>query len=130
MDDRVQELLDRTKEAAGSVGDAAGATVRYVGQRADELVTVSKRKIKIFELESAKTGLLREVGQTVYDTLRTGESQDERLEELVERLDEIDEDLEELVEENARRRNTKECPACGTVCGQSDRYCKDCGAAL
>ena len=33
MDDHIQEFLDRTKAAAGTMGAVAGATVRFAGKK-------------------------------------------------------------------------------------------------
>lgn len=130
MDDRMQELLDRTKAAAATMGNAARVTARYAGQRTGEWIEVTRRKGKIFELESEIKTLLREMGQTVYGTLQTGQSQEVRLDELTQRLDQNYAAVAGLKEEIAILRDAKECPACGTVCARSDRYCKECGAAL
>ncbi|MCI6256168.1 MAG: zinc ribbon domain-containing protein [Clostridiales bacterium] len=130
MDDRLEELLDRAKTAAAAAGKTAGATARYAGEKAGGLVEVSRQKVRAFELESEIKGLLRQVGESVYHTLSTGESREEKLEELTECLDEKHAALEQVKDEISRLRDEKECPACGASCGRDDRYCRACGAAL
>lgn len=68
MDERVRELLDRVRGTALTVSEAAGTTARYAAKCAGQTVDIAKLNMKIFDLKSDINNLLREVGQTVYDT--------------------------------------------------------------
>lgn len=130
MDDRVKELLDRVRDTAVTVSGAAGATARRAGKCAGQMVDVAKLNMKIFDLKTDVNGLLRDVGQLVYDTHRGAEPGPGSVEALLAELDEKHTSIEELKERGAVLKSARPCPACGAVCGREDKFCKDCGAVL
>lgn len=130
MDERVRELLERVRETAANMGEAAGATARYAGKCAGQLVDVAKLNMKIFDLQGECKELLRAVGQLVYDTHR-GEGPDTSgLDSLLAQIDGKYAAIEELKGRISVLKNTRQCPNCGAACGQADKFCKDCGAPL
>lgn len=130
MDDHIQEFLDRTKAAAGTMGAVAGATVRFAGKKTGEAVGVARLNLQVLELERRTRTLLEEIGRAVYEQLETGESRHQVLDGLMEELEELYAAIQARKEEAAVLRDAKKCPACGTTCGRQDRYCRHCGAAL
>ena len=74
--------------------------------------------------------LLRAVGQAVYDTHLGKETDGDALSRLLTQLDEKHAAINELKGRIAVLKNARECPACGTACGQEDKFCKSCGKAL
>ncbi|NCE63492.1 hypothetical protein D1159_02570 [Pseudoflavonifractor sp. 524-17] len=130
MDGRVQEILGQTKAAASAAAETAGTAVRSAGQRVGEMVEVAGLKVQRFELESQIRTLYQQVGRTVYDALQSGEDRSAELEVLMEQLDEKTAASAALSEQLDEMRGAKLCPACQTVCGWEDRYCRQCGAAL
>ena len=63
MDERVRELLDRVRDTAVTVGEAAGTTARYAAKYAGQTVDIAKLNMKIFDLKTDINALLREIGQ-------------------------------------------------------------------
>ena len=101
MGDRMEELKDQAKSAA----ETAGVVARYAGKKASAVMNVTKRKVKRAEVDGAIRDLLRETGELVYLSVTTGESREEALSELMDRLDEkyearkkLDEEIEELLD--------------------------------
>lgn len=130
MDERVKELLDHVRDTALTMGEAAGTTARYAAKYAGQTVDIAKLNMKIFDLKTDINGLLREVGQAVYDT-HLGRSADPgAVESMLTSVDEKNRAVTELKERIAVLKHTRECPSCGAPCGKDDKYCKDCGAAL
>ena len=130
MDDRVRELLDRVKETAVTMGEVAGTTARYAGKCAGQMVDVAKLNMRIFDLKSDCSGLLRDIGQIVYDTHRGEAADTAPMDDLLAQIDGKQAAIDELKERIAVLRNSKQCPGCGAACGREDKFCKDCGAAL
>ena len=64
MDERLQDLMDRVKGTAGTVGEWAG----YGAQKVNGAISTTKLKLEIADLERQTEGLLRQIGETVYDT--------------------------------------------------------------
>lgn len=130
MDDRVMALLDRVKKTAVSVGSTAGVTARCAGRCAGQMVDVAKLNMRIFDLNAECGALLRALGQMVYDTHLGKEPPEEALTGLLRDLDKKHADITELKERVATLRGSRECRACGALCGRGDTYCRSCGAAL
>ena len=130
MDERVRELLDRLRAGAVTVGEAAGATARYAGKCAGQMVDVAKLNMKIFDLRTDINALLRQAGQTVYDAHRGADTDDDALTQLLTQIDGKYTEIDELKERVAVLRSMRECPHCGTACGREDKFCKHCGGAL
>ena len=130
MDDRVKALLERVKETAITVGEVAGTTARYAGKCAGQMVDVAKLNMQIFDLRGECDRLLREVGQVVYDTHLGIQGDGDPISPLLEQIDEKTAAIEELKGRIALLKSCKECPSCGAVCGQEDKFCKSCGKAL
>ena len=127
MDDRVKELLDRVRGTALAVGEAAGVTARCAGKCAGQMLDTAKLNMKIFDLKTDINNLLREVGQTVYDS-HLGRSADQSaLEETLGQIDKKNRAIDELKDRIAALKHAKECPACGASCGRDDKFCKRCG---
>ena len=130
MDEHVRELLDRVRDTAVTVGQAAGVTARQAGKCAGQMVDVAKLNMKIFDLKSEINGLLREVGSLVYDTHMGKEPQEDGITPLLEQIDEKNEAIQAYKEQIAVLKKSKTCPGCGAVCGRDDKFCKECGAQL
>ncbi len=130
MNDGVRALLDRVRETAVTVGDIAGVTARSAGRCAGQMVDIAKLNMRIFDLNSACGELLRAVGQVVYDTHLGQEPRDEVLTGLLRSWMRKKAETAELKERIATLRSSRECPACGSLCGRGDKYCRSCGTAL
>ena len=130
MDERMQEFLDRTKAAAATMRTAAQAAACYAGKKTGEALGAAKLNMKALELERECKGLLRDIGEKVYESLQTGEDHSDFLEERMEELEKRYAQIEHLREQAAALRDVKVCPACEKHCGLQDRYCKHCGAVL
>ena len=130
MDDKVKALLDRVRETAVLMGDAAGTTARYAGKYAGQMVDIAKLNMKIFDLTSDCGQLLRAAGQVVYDAHLGKEPAEELLGCLLRQLDEKHADIAGLKERIAALRHSRECAACAALCGKGDKFCRACGAQL
>ena len=129
MDDRIQELLDKIRGTAASVGETAAPAARYMGQRAGELMDTAKLNIQIFNQNAEISDLLRRMGQVMYRT-HLGQEPEEDVTALLAQADAAYARLNELKDEVAALRQGQPCPACGALCAKGDRFCKSCGAQL
>lgn len=110
MDERVRELLDRVRGTALTVSEAAGTTARYAAKCAGQTVDIAKLNMKIFDLKSDINNLLREVGQTVYDTHLGRTADQSALEEKLGQIDQKNRAIDELKDRIAALKHAKECP--------------------
>lgn len=130
MDERVKELLDKVRDTAATVSEAAETTARYAGKYAGQMVDIAKLNMKIFDLKTDIGDLLRGIGQVVYSTHLGKESDQSDVDTMLKSLDEKHAAIEELRERVAVLRSARECPDCGSICGRSDKFCKTCGKEL
>lgn len=130
MDDRVRDLIARVRQTAENVGDAASTTARYATRCAGNLVDVTKLNLQIFDLNGDANELFQQAGQMVYSAHLGEETDDGVLEAILSELDVKNAQIQELKERVALLKNSRPCPACGTLCGKEDRFCKSCGAQL
>ena len=130
MDERVRELLERVRDTATTLGEAAGSTARCAGRYAGQMVDVAKLNMRIFDLKTDINGLLREIGQVVYDTHAGAEPDTAPIDGLLTQIDEKNAAIAELRERINLLRSSRTCPSCGEVCGRDDKFCKGCGAPL
>ncbi len=126
MDERLQDLMDRVKGTAGTVGEWAG----YGAQKVNGAISTTKLKLEIADLERQTEGLLRQIGETVYDT-HCGQLTDTS--HLLGKLSQID-DLKLAIQlrrqELARLQGRTLCPHCGNLSQSGDLFCRECGAPL
>lgn len=130
MDERVRDLLDRVRDTAVTMTEAAGTTARCVGQRAGQLVDVAKLNMKIFDLKTDINELLRKIGLVVYSTHLGSDSGQAGLSAMLTELDGKHAAIEELKERIAVLKDTQDCPHCDASCGRGDKFCKNCGKEL
>ena len=129
MDERVRELLDRVRDTAVTVGEAAGTTARYAAKYAGQTVDIAKLNMKIFDLKTDINALLREIGQVVYNTHLGAEGALD-VDGLLAQIDGKHKAVDELKERVAALKSCKDCPDCGAACGRDDKFCKSCGRAF
>ena len=130
MDDRVKELLERVRNTAQAVGEAAEVTARCAGKCAGQMLDTAKLNMKIFDLKGDIDQDLRAIGQMVYDAHRGQETDHAAMDGLLAGIDEKSAAIENLRERVAVLRRSKTCPSCGMACGQEDKFCRECGAPL
>ena len=130
MDNRVKELLEKVKSTAGAMGSAASNTARQAGKYAGEMLDIAKLNLRIFDLNSDITPLLKEIGQMVYDTHIGVEVDDSIIEEKLSVIEEKKEKIAQLQREINALKKSKPCPRCGAICSKGDAFCKKCGMEL
>lgn len=130
MDEKVRELLDKVRETAVSVGEAAESTARYAGKRAGEVLNITKLNMEIFDLTTEINVLLKEIGQFVYDTHTGIEINSTSVSEKLDAIDQKQLQIARCREQIAALKKTRSCPECGQPCSKEDAFCKHCGGKL
>ena len=130
MDDKVKALLEKVRGTANFAADAAADSARAAGKKAGQMVDVAKLNVQLFDLNGEYNGLLRQLGQVMYDTHRGEAPENETVTGLLTQADEKAERIAELKGRIADLKQASSCPACGEPCGRGDKFCRHCGAAL
>lgn len=134
MDDKLNELMDMVRNTANSVVDGvssiAGDSLHTVGQKAEDLMGITKINMEIFDLNTEVSSLMRSVGETVYAT-HAGQEVDNAV--LMQDLGLIDAKkgkIEYLKQQANQLRGAKICKSCNARCDTEDKFCKTCGGKL
>ncbi|NLT40383.1 MAG: hypothetical protein GXX89_07970 [Clostridiales bacterium] len=130
MDRKIREMLDKLREAAQSVGDNAERGAKYAGKKAGEIWDAGKLGVRVLELKCDISSLQEELGRLVYGIHRGRDTGDAEVEKLITALDEKAAELADAQKKLRRMRGRKVCPACESLCGSDDAFCKRCGAHL
>lgn len=126
MDEKVMDLLEKIRDAAGT----ANQTARVAGRKAGQMVDVAKLNVQLFDLNGEFNDTLRQLGQVMYDAHLGQTAEDSRVSTLLARADDTAGHIAELKERIADLRQTRSCPVCGFACGRDDKFCRRCGGGL
>ncbi len=130
LDPKIQEMLEKLKAAAHSIGQNAERGAKYAGKKAGDIWDAGKLNIRILELKGDMSLLYETLGKLVHSVHKGKEVQDAEIEEKIAALDEKGRELARLQKKLCQMRGQKVCPSCQMKCGETDAYCRRCGAPL
>lgn len=130
MEERVKELMDRIRGTASACADACADTARVAGRKAGQLADMAKLNVQLFDLNSERSEVLRQLGQVMYDAHRDLPADEESIPDLLARADELSGKIDALKERIDVLRQSRTCPHCSAVCGREDKFCRICGKPL
>ena len=130
MDDKVKELLERIRGAADTAAGTAADTARAAGRWAGQMVDVAKLNVQLFDLKEEFDGVLRQLGQVMYDAHQGQEAEGDAVAALLARADEAAGKMADVKARIAALRQSQTCPVCGAPCGREDKFCRRCGGPL
>ena len=108
----------------------AKAAVNAVGQKAGQIVDISKLRLNTADLNNEISKRFESLGRIVYDAKKTENSSADLVEECVLTIDDLYQQLDEVNEQIAKARNRVKCKSCGYENAQEAVYCNRCGAKL
>lgn len=108
----------------------AKAAVNAVGQKAGQIVDVSKLRINAADLNNEISKRFESLGRVVYDARKTENSSQDLIEECIAVIEDLYEQLDDLNEQIAVVKNRIKCKSCGYENVQEAVYCSRCGARL
>ncbi len=117
--DFFDEILDKAKVA---LDVAVKAT--------EDVVDKGKQKFDIASLENKIAKDYKSIGEAFYNFKKTGEIDDEAIEELIASIDEKKAKIEELKEEMRKAKADRICANCGAAIEENTIFCPICGQKL
>ena len=117
--DLFDEILDKAKVAFDV---AVKAT--------EDVVDTGKQKFNIASLENKIAKDYKTLGEMFYDFKKSGEIDDETIDELVASIDQKKEKIEELKEVIRKSKAEHVCANCGAVIEENTIFCPICGQKL
>lgn len=117
------DFLTKLKETV------AGATKTAV-DKSNELVEVTKIKFALKDLEDECGKLLKEIGEAVYNSVKSGADPSECIEAHCKEIDAKNEEIAALREKLREYKNIKMCAGCGCEVPEDSVYCGKCGEKM
>lgn len=128
-------LFDNLLENSAKVADK-------VAKVTGEYIDKGKEKFNELSLENDLSKAQKQLGALVYALHKSGESNDELMNQYIEEIAEIERKLEEVRAEDKDEgtvvidvepeevKELKYCPNCGQNVDEDDSFCKNCGNAV
>ena len=117
------DFLTKLKETV------AGATKTAV-DKSNEIVEVTKVKFALKDFEDETNKLLREIGEAVYNSIKSGNDPSECIEAHCKEIDEKYAEMATLREKLRAYKNIKVCKGCGCEVPEDSVYCSKCGEKM
>ena len=114
--------------------DNAAKTVKDIaetaGKKGEELLKISKLKIKETQIKRDISSKLEKLGKMYYELTKIGEENHLVLKEIITEIDELRAELKEVREEIGDIKGTVACPVCKASNPCDADYCAKCGEKI
>jgi len=127
---KLDTVLRFTREKAGQAGQAAKAGAAKATQTADNIMTYTRLKNHIRELNNQIDERLKAIGEMVYATHSGNPGDTAEMERALVEIDGLKRALAEDEQSISALRNLRACPCCGTPNPAEHVYCEECGYPL
>ena len=104
--------------------------VSSAGKKTDSAVKLSKLKIRETQINNDIRSRYEKLGELCYQAYKSGEKNEDELNEQLTGLDNCYNELEEISKQTDELKNMVTCPKCGAKHKDDDAFCSVCGAKL
>ncbi|MCR4925575.1 MAG: hypothetical protein K5917_04720 [Clostridiales bacterium] len=109
--------------------DSAKTIATAVGQKTQELVSYSKKKLSCIELENELQRNYAKLGKVYFALLQEADEKSTEVEELISEINRLEEELTECKKQDCTE-NSKYCTQCGSENSAESVFCCKCGHKL
>ena len=113
-----------------SLLDKAISVANVAGKKTEEMVEASKLKLQEVSVNADLQDCYEKIGSLVYRSKKSGEDNEQAIEQLVEQADVLLEQLAQLQSKREEIKKMKKCPNCGASCSVDSHFCSRCGMVL
>ena len=113
-----------------SLLDKAISVANVAGKKTEEMVEASKLKLQEVSVNADLQDCYEKIGSLVYRSKKSGEDNEQAIEQLVEQADVLLEQLAQLQSKREEIKKMKKCPNCGAACSVDSHFCSRCGMVL
>ena len=113
-----------------SLLDKAISDANVAGKKTEEMVEASKLKLQEVSVNADLQDCYEKIGSLVYRSKKSGEDNEQPIEQLVEQADVLLEQLAQLQSKREEIKKMKKCPYCGASCSVDSHFCSSCGLVL
>ena len=101
-----------------------------VGKKGEELLTISKLKIKETQIKRDISVKLEKLGKMYYELTKAGEENKLIFKEIIEEIDELRSELSEVRGMIGEIKGVENCPVCGAKNPMDAEFCIKCGEKM
>lgn len=127
MNENIGAIIDKIHATAATAGEMASRAIGGAGKKASGAYSMSKLKLKIFNVKTDMDILYKELGRLVYAEHCDEETSKERLHGILLALDDKREELKALNDACEELKGTKYCASCGEANPRDNAFCSSCG---
>ena len=111
-----------------SLLDKAISVANVAGKKTEEMVEASKLKLQEVSVNADLQDCYEKIGSLVYRSKKSGEDNEQAIDQLVEQADVLLEQLAQLQSKREEIKKMKKCPNCGASCSVDSHFCSRCAA--
>ncbi len=111
------------------ISRAKGA-VDVIGEKAGQLVDVSKLNLKLIELKSELKSEFEGLGRMVYECSEENITENQKITTQIQLIKQLNKEIENLKKQIAFAKNKVLCKSCGHHNDMDSSYCAKCGGSL
>ncbi len=130
MNDRAKAVAGRLRVRAAGVGAAAQEVIREAGKKTGDTIEITRLNVRVFDVGSEVNVLYRKLGELMYAAYSGEETDDARIDGLLEEIDAKKAEAASLRARISELKKERPCPVCGETCARDDRFCRRCGAEI
>lgn len=101
-----------------------------LGQKANDVVEISKLKLSIVSLGSDIDKVYQKLGLMVYEMVKSGSENRELIDGCVAEVDALKQKLDEVNARVDALKNVRRCDSCGNAVDISAQFCPMCGSLI
>ncbi len=120
-------ILNRTKDSAADMTEAARASMANLGTKAADTITCARLHRAINDLEDEIDLQLCDIGRLIYATHIGTPSDSDEIQKILEYVDGLYEEIAAHEQELDLLQGIRICPVCAAESPASSAYCQDCG---
>ena len=108
-----------------SLLDKAISVANVAGKKTEEMVEASKLKLQEVSVNADLQDCYEKIGSLVYRSKKSGEDNEQAIDQLVEQADVLLEQLAQLQSKREEIKKMKKCPNCGAACSVDSNSAPD-----
>ena len=122
------EINETLNEWGKKVSKTFSKTYKVATEKSGKLVEEAKLRMQIASENDKISEKLEQIGATVYEDYKSGESNYADFEDLCKEIEESETSIQEMRTKILEMKKLKRCAVCDNEIAKEDRFCSKCGA--
>lgn len=124
----MEDMINKVKKSAAKAIDEAEKLTKSAVKKTKDVLDKTKYKYTVSEIEDNITGVLAELGRTLYNEYKNGAEFDSEVSKKCEKIDAYFAEIEEIKVRIAQLSGAGVCKSCGAVVSEESSFCSKCGS--